>query len=216
MKSFIVFAIISFFICLHGVAWGIYEFQESSGWRTEQTLFLMKTSLMSRISEALARKPKPVKKASAPQPVKAPDEVKPTEDEQLLEAEAVTPVTPAALATIKAVEPNSVTPAEPAPVELRRPVRNHRISVLRIKPEADAAVEEANEYYDSGVVHLQNTFNKDETFDRENDLAIEKFKKALAKYLEAEQIDPDNLWLRNRIKDTNSNLVTCRRQARRK
>ena len=77
-------------------------------------------------------------------------------------------------------------------------------------------VEDGNKYYDQGIIHLQNTFNKDETFDKENELAIEKFRQALAKYLEAEKIDPDNLWLRNRIRETNSNLVTCRKQARRK
>jgi hypothetical protein len=213
MKSFIIFSIISFFICVHGVAWGIYEFQSVSGWETRRTLAAMKSRLITGLSEALAKRPARREKPPPRQPVKKPDAAKPQDLPALPEARAITPALPAA---ITPVQPAPITPVEPAPLELRRPMRNPKIAVLKIKTEADIYVEEANGHYDAGVVHLQNTFDKDETFDRENELAIEKFKQALAKYREAEQIDPDSLWLRNRIKDTNSNLVTCRRQAGRK
>ena len=71
-------------------------------------------------------------------------------------------------------------------------------------------------YSTSRYANKRETIKKDKTFDKENNLAIEKFRQAMVKYLEAEKTDPDSLWLRNRIRDTNGNLVTCRRQARRK
>lgn len=113
-------------------------------------------------------------------------------------------------------EAPSITPSEPAPisptkVELRRPPKKPEV-----KPDVTLLIEDGNKYYDAGIVHLRNTFNNDETFARENELAIKEFKQALAKYLEAENIDPDNLWIRNRIREANGNIVTCRKQARRK
>ncbi|MDI6733087.1 MAG: hypothetical protein QME51_05820 [Planctomycetota bacterium] len=108
------------------------------------------------------------------------------------------------------VKTSQETPITPTKIELRKPSRQV------VKPQAQSLVDEGDELYAEGIKHLQNTFKKDNTFDTENDLAIEKFRQALQKYLEAEKIDTESLWLRNRIRDTNQNLITCRRQARRK
>ena len=86
---------------------------------------------------------------------------------------------------------------------------------LLYKEEAKPFVDEGDINYDQGIIHLQNTFNKDDTFEAENKMAIESFRKALDKYAKAQEIDGESKWLMTRIKDTNQNLVTCNKQMRR-
>ncbi|MBI5778605.1 MAG: hypothetical protein HZA49_04015 [Planctomycetes bacterium] len=199
MKSLIAFLIILFLISLAGVVWGIYEFQTAQGLKTSQTLALIRSYLIDRKPKGPAKKPFIAKKPPENKPEETPEATKPPEKPILEEAPSITPI----------VE----VPVTPTKVELRRTPKPEK---PKVKTEAQEAVVDGNKYYDQGIIHLQNTFKKDETFDKENDLAVEKFRQAMVKYLEAEKIDPDSLWLRGRIKDTNGNLITCRRQARRK
>lgn len=199
MKSIIAFLIILFLIAVAGVIWGGYEFQTAQGLKTSQTLALIRSYLIDSKPKKPAKKPLIVEKPPEPKPEEAPEAIKPPENPIPEETPSITPVEEA--------------PVTPTKVELRRMPKPEK---PKVKTEAQELVEGGNKYYDQGIIHLQNTFKKDETFDKENDLAIEKFRQAMAKYLEAEKIDPDSLWLRNRIKDTNGNLITCRRQARRK
>lgn len=115
------------------------------------------------------------------------------------DAEEITPVVDTPIITPTKIELRRLPPA-PKPL---------------VKKEAQGLVDEGNKFYDEGIKHIQNTFKKDSTFDKENNLAIEKLREALRKYSDAEKIDGDSLWLRNRIRETNGNLVTCRKQARR-
>jgi len=201
MKDIISFIIILFLISLGGIIWGIYEFQTAHGLKTAQTLAMIKVYITTRPPKAPAKKFTVVKKPPEPKSVKAPEEINPPEQPVPEEMTSITPV--------------ESVPITPTKIELRRTPK-YKPEESEAKTEADLLIEEANKYYDTGIIHVQNTFKKDETFDKENDLAIEKFRQALAKYLEAEKKDPDNLWLRMRIRETNGNLVTCRKQARRK
>jgi hypothetical protein len=193
MKNVISFIIILFFICLAGVVWGVYEFQTAHGMETSQTLAIIRSYLGIRPPKPPPEKPAVVKKPPENKPAEVLE--KPIHEE----APFITPVVEA--------------PVAPPKVDLRRAPK---IEKPNVNAEAQILVDDGNKYYDQGIIHLQNTFKKDKTFDKENELAIENFRTALAKYLEAENIDPDSLWLRNRIRETNSNLVTCRKQARRK
>ena len=199
MRNVISFIIILFFICLAGIIWGVYEFQAAHGMKTSQTLAIIRSYLGIQLPKPPPEKPGVVKKPPENKPAEAPEAAKPPENTIPEEAPAITPVDEA--------------PITPAKVELRRAPK---VEKPKVKTEAQILVESGNKRYDAGIAHLKNTFKKDETFDKENELAIEEFKQALAKYLEAEKVDPDSLWLRNRIRDTNGNLVTCRKQARRK
>ena len=195
MRNVISFIIILFFICLAGIIWGVYEFQAAHGMKTSQTLAIIRSYLGIQIPKPPLEKPGVVKKPSENKPAEALEAAKPPEN------------------PIPEEVPVESAPITPAKVELRLAPK---VEKPKVKTEAQILVENGNKRYDAGIAHLKNTFKKDETFDKENELAIEEFKQALAKYLEAEKVDPDSLWLRNRIRDTNGNLVTCRKQARRK
>lgn len=196
MKNIISFIIVLFLVALAGIIWGIYEFQTAHGLKTSQTLAIIRSHLIGRKPKAPPENPLVAEKPPENNPAEAPEVTKPPENPIPQEAPSITPVEGA-----------------PAKVELRR---TPKIEKPKVKTEAQILVADGNKYYDAGIVHLQNTFKKDGTFDKENELSVENFRQALAKYLEAEKIDPDSLWLRNRIRETNGNLVTCHKQTRRK
>ncbi|MEW6026622.1 MAG: hypothetical protein AB1599_04950 [Planctomycetota bacterium] len=222
MKSTIIFLVILFLIAVAGIGWGVYEFQDARGMKTSQTVALVKSYLARLAAERRARKPKPVPETplvaekppelrrdrdSEPKPEEPPEEAEQPEKPLTAEPTVVTPVVKTT------VTPTEEAPVAPPKTELRRAPKPEK---PKVKPEAQDLVDQGNKHYDQGIVHLQNTFKKDSTFDKENTLAIEKFRQAMAKYLDAEKIDGESLWLRNRIRETNSNIVTCRKQARRK
>ena len=194
MKNFIAFLIILILLVITGSVWGIYEFQTAHGMKTAQTLAIVKAYFV-------------IQRPKAPEAIKLP------ENKPAKEAEVIRPREKFISQEAPSITPFEEAPITPPKIDFRRAPK---IEKPKVTAEAQPLVEDGNKYYDAGVVHLQNTFKKDETFDKENELAIEELKQALAKYLEAEKIDPDSLWLRNKIRETNGNLVTCSKQARRK
>jgi len=149
MKNIISFIIILFLISLAGIIWGVYEFQTANGLKTSQTLTMIRSYLISW----KPKKPPENNQKPAPEMIVPPEKSIP--EEMLL----ITPVESA--------------PITPTKIELRR---MPKIEKPKVKTEAQRLVEDGNQYYDAGVIHLQNTFKKDETFDKENDLAINTWK----------------------------------------
>lgn len=195
MKNFIAFVIILCLLAIVGSVWGMYEFQAAQGMKTAQTLALIKSYFVSLKPKPPPKKPIIIEIPPEPKPVVVPKVNKPVEK----------PV-PKKPLPAKPVKPVKVEPSLPPPIE--KPP---------IKTREEELIEDGNKYYDEGVVHLEKTFDKnDENFDKENDLAMDKFKKALDKYHEAEKTSPDDVWLRDRIRETNDYLIGCRKQGRRK
>jgi hypothetical protein len=184
MKNIIVFISVLLIIAFVGIIWGFYEYRVKEGLTISQTIKLIRD---------IIKPPQEITKAKLPES---------TSDK----------VSDQGKATQGIITPTDQTPITATITEIIR--KPYHPPKLLVKPEAQELVNEANQFYDEGIRHLQNTFKKDDSFDKENNLAIESFREALKRYLEAEKIDGESLWLRNRIRDTNQNLVTCRKQTR--
>jgi len=197
MKSFIAFLIISILLAIAGSAWGIYEFQAATGTKTAQTLSIIKSYLASLRPRATPKRPIIIEAPPEIKPPETPEAVKPPEEKPVPK------------------KPLPAKPVKPAKVKAN-PLPAPKIETPPAKTKEEELIDAGNNYYDEGVVHLEKTFDKDDKFDRENDLAMEKFRQALDKYHEAEKTSPDDLWLRDRIRETNDFLIGCRKQARRK
>lgn len=212
MKNTIAFILVLLIIIILGVGWGIYEYQTKRGLTTPETTGIIKNFLNPYyqhykslvFGNKVTVKTKENKTTSNNVPLKTPEKVitaTTTSNNVLLNANE------------KEITSFVMTPITPTGTEINKP---SHITKQLVKPEAQQLVDNGNLLYDEGIKHLQNTFKKDDTFDKENNLAIEKFRGAMKKYLEAEKIDTESQWLMNRIRDTNKNLVTCRKQARHK
>lgn len=79
-----------------------------------------------------------------------------------------------------------------------------------VVPENQVAL--AYEYYKNGKDHLDKTLNKGPDFDKENELAKESFKSALAIYRELQEIKPNDSFLEGRITEIEQYLLYIRKQ----
>ncbi|KAF0245789.1 MAG: hypothetical protein FD180_1328 [Planctomycetota bacterium] len=77
-------------------------------------------------------------------------------------------------------------------------------------PVVQAHVDKGNKAYDQGMVHLEKSFD-DKTADRdgENMKALNCFKQACASYEAAVEIDSNNAWLNDRLRQAGENRVMC-------
>ena len=202
-------------ISLLGVVWGIYDYQIEKKLTTSEVI-----SMLDKFIYSYFKYRKDVSCIDAP-PDKIPSKIQekiitPTIISDVTQEKEITPTITSDNASVK-TEEEGITPLVTAPItptEIELPIPPPRVKRL-VKPAAQELVDEGNRFYDEGVKHLQNTFKKDNTFDKENNIAIEKFREAMKRYSKAEEIDSESQWLINRIRDTNQNLVTCRKQSRR-
>ncbi|MFH1229942.1 MAG: hypothetical protein V1709_00455 [Planctomycetota bacterium] len=211
MRNTFAFILVLLIVSLLGVVWGIYDYQTEKGLTTPETI-----SLIDKFIYSCFKHNKPVF-SNTDNSKKIPSKI---QEEVITSSVTSNNIPPKS-------QENVITPGVTSgniPLGIQEPVITPLIIATitptrtikyTIKPEARKLVEQGNLSYDEGIQHLQNTFKKDDTFEKENNKAIEKFREALKKYLEAERIDSESQWLMNRIRDTNQNLGTCRKQARR-
>ncbi|MFH0888523.1 MAG: hypothetical protein V1871_04875 [Planctomycetota bacterium] len=215
MKSIFAFLFILLMISLLGVVWGIYDYQIEKKLTTSEVI-----SMLDKFIYSYFKYRKNVSQIDVI-PDKIPSKIQekiitPTIISDIKQEKEITPTIISDNVPVK-TEEEGITPSVTAPItptEIEFPVPPPYVKRL-VKKAAQGLVEEGNRFYDEGVKHLQNTFKKDSTFDKENNIAIEKFREAMKIYLKAEEIDSESQWLMNRIRDTNQNLVTCRKQSRR-
>jgi len=237
MKDTISFVFVLLITIIGGVTWGIYDYQTKKGVTLSETISVMDKFVYSyfpykkyvprfiakpnKIPSEIQKKIITQTNTSGTAPLKPQENgitplvtapITPTTMSITPTTVSITPITEPITPTTEPITPTT-EPITPTEIELPEPPRIVRHLV---KPEAQGLVDEGNRFYDEGVKHLRNTFKKDNTFDKENNIAIEKFREALKKYLKAEEKDSESQWLMDRIRDTNQNLVTCRKQSRRK
>jgi hypothetical protein len=71
-------------------------------------------------------------------------------------------------------------------------------------------VDKANKAYDEGMQHLDKSFDdKNPDRDGENLKALNCFKQACSSYEAAAEIDPNNAWLNDRLRQAGENRVMC-------
>ncbi len=77
-------------------------------------------------------------------------------------------------------------------------------------PVVQGKVDKGNKAYEQGMVHLKKSFD-DKTADRdgENMKALNCFKQACAEYEAASELDPNNPWLQDRLRQAGENRVMC-------
>jgi hypothetical protein len=75
-------------------------------------------------------------------------------------------------------------------------------------------ISEGDKIYEGAMVHLRNTFKRDDNFDTENDLAAKQFSQAVQKYTEAQDLDPNDKFLQTKIREANQCIKTCKIQGR--
>lgn len=77
-------------------------------------------------------------------------------------------------------------------------------------PVVQGKVEKGNKAYEQGMIHLEKSFD-DKTADRdgENMKALNCFKQACAEYEAASELDPNNPWLQDRLRQAGENRVMC-------
>ncbi|MCE9581584.1 MAG: alanine and proline-rich secreted protein Apa [Planctomycetes bacterium] len=77
-------------------------------------------------------------------------------------------------------------------------------------PKVQALVDKANKAYDEGMAHLEKSFDdKNSDRDGENMKALKAFKDACTSYEAAAEIDADNAWLNERLRQAGENRVMC-------
>lgn len=191
MINFLVFMFTCLVISSMGFLWGIYD--------SQKTYNLPKAEIIAGVKELL--KQDSVKKSPAPPVVTEgtvkKSEAKPKDDEP----------SKFSLPKERVRLPQPVIKEEPKPPE-------PDAETVR-KQKAASITAEGDKIYEEGMQHLRNTFKRDNTFDKENDLAMEKFRQASKKYTQAQALDPNNKALNTKITEANQCIVTCRRQARR-
>jgi hypothetical protein len=192
MINFLVFMFTCLVISFMGFLWGIYD--------SQKTYSLTKTEIIAGVKELLGQTGA---KQNAPPPAAVDDAEKksapkPKDDEP----------SKFSLPKERVRMPQPVAKEEPKPPEPDP-------QVIR-KQKADALTAEGDKFYSEGIQHLNNTYKRDNTFDKENELAMEKFRQAAKKYTEAQDFDHNNKALNTKVSEANQCIVTCRRQARRK
>lgn len=80
-------------------------------------------------------------------------------------------------------------------------------------PEVARWVQEANRWFEEGLVHLRNTYQHEGMQDEENWKALDAFKKACALYEQAQE-KVDHPWLRARLHEAGKYRVACFLQAK--
>lgn len=77
-------------------------------------------------------------------------------------------------------------------------------------PVVQGKVDKGNKFYDEGMTHLEKSFDdKNPDRDAENMKALDCFKKACAEYEAASELDPNNAWLNDRLRQAGENRVMC-------
>ncbi|MFA5794914.1 MAG: hypothetical protein WC980_07625 [Candidatus Brocadiia bacterium] len=198
-------ALILFLTCLMvssvGFAWGIYESQKTYNLPKDEIIAGTKEILrnMGRPKPKLASdiaKADDADKGAKAEEKKEPVKVDDTPSRHTLPKEKLRIQIPD-----KPKEPEK--PPEPDAATLRK----QRLSAL---------ISEGDKIYNEAMTHLQNTFKRDNNFDKENDLAAKQFSQAVQKYTEAQDLDPTSKTLQTKIREANQCIKTCRIQGRRK
>lgn len=77
-------------------------------------------------------------------------------------------------------------------------------------PVVQSKVDKGNKAYDEGMAHLEKSFDdKNADRDGENMKALNCFKQACAEYEAAAELDPNNAWLNERLRQAGENRVMC-------
>ena len=168
-----------------GFVWGIYDYQVEHNLPNTGVTAIVAKAVDTFKSEATD------------------NENLPESTDERMPYEPDTPITPAIIAPVEPITPTPDTLAR----EARRAQR-------LLEKRAQAVIDEGNLFFQTGEAHLLNTYKNDANFDKENDLALKNFMDAQQKYNEAQDIDSNNKWLWQRIRETNLKVVACRKQSR--
>ncbi|MBI5358980.1 MAG: hypothetical protein HZA48_00180 [Planctomycetes bacterium] len=112
--------------------------------------------------------------------------------------------------------PAAVQPPNNQQTNPKDPVQPPVVTIMPVSPEKQKAkelIKEANKYFDEALEVMKKSYDyRDKQFFIENEKALNGFRKSSKLYEEASELDPDNDWLNNRVRESGKNRYTCFKQ----
>lgn len=188
----VLLGLLIFFLFFGAIAGGVYAYKETTGISNEELIAeiqynaadLLITLGGSDTAPPLPQKPAPKKIKTEPQPAE-----------------------PAAVA---------VQPPNSQQTNGKDPVQPPVVTIIQVSPEKQKAkelIKEANKHFDEALETMKKSYDhKDKQFFIENEKALNGFRKACKLYEEASELDPDNDWLNNRVRESGKNRYSCFKQ----
>lgn len=188
----VLLGLLVFVLFFGAIAGGVYAYKETTGISNEELIAEIQynaADLLITLGGSDTAPPLPEK----PAPKKIKTDPKPAE--------------PAAIA---------VQPPTNQQINAKDPAQPPVAAIIQVSPEKQKAkelIKEANRYFDEALEVMKKSYDyKDKQFFIENEKALNGFRKASKLYEEASELDPDNDWLNNRVRESGKNRYTCFKQ----